>query len=97
MASIDRKIKLKITDLKRHDLGYYWQISINNDSTLLEHGAYHTNHEGRGLWKEDHQILGTFEFELPSNHIVAINKIKRYFKEKWQNGLSKRLSNKTKL
>jgi hypothetical protein len=97
MLSIDSKLLVKITDLKQHDLGYSWQISINNDSSLLEQGVYHTNNEGRGLWKENHQVLGTFEFELSSNRTVAVNKIKRYFKEKWQSGLSKRLSNKTKI
>jgi hypothetical protein len=88
-------IGITITDLKEIDGADVWSIVVAKGSEILEASDYHTNRERCGLWKNHQQVLGTFEFCLPNDLGQAAEQIQCCFAEKWQYGLSKRLSGKT--
>lgn len=88
-------IGITITNLEKTNGAYVWNIVVVKGSVVLEASDYHTNRNRCGLWKSHQQVLGTFEFSLPDDRCQAKEKIQCYFAEKWQYGLSKRLSPKT--
>jgi len=85
------KIKVKIFDFSQSDLKISWQAIVYNNANLFEHGKYYTNCKGCGLWKNNQQILGIFEFQLSTEKTENLRRIEQYYLEKWQYGLSKRL------
>ncbi len=91
MTNHEAPKQIIITELGINEREVRWRLSVIDRATTLESGAYRTNQCGCGLWRNDCQVLGTFQFALRADHEQAAAAIRQYFQTKWESGLSQRL------
>ena len=61
----------------KHTGGWIWQTEVDYGDGKIRTLEYYTDKNGRGLWRNDKQILGTCQFYAPASRSGMLRRIKR--------------------